>query len=165
MSLKIDKNGTIYDERCPDNKIFTSEMSICYTLLTDDIRKGKRVASTPYVDREDALIKDGERYIAKNTDSEVTVSETPSGIKIDIEGKNELVSEYGINLPFNFMGKKNGGGWQNQFLFNSPYVSHDKRYIYAYLTKENGCNLAVAVLSDADGWKMDYSPYSFGHFL
>ena len=163
MSLRINESGVIYDERCPDNKIFASDISLCYTLLTDDIKAGKRVAATPYTDREDALIKDGDRYIAKNTDSEIRISETPHGIKIDIEGKNELVSEYGINLPFNFMGKKNGGGWENQFLFNSPYVSQDKRYIYAYLTKENGCNLLVAVLSEADGWKMDYSPYLYNN--
>ena len=82
---------------------------------------GKKPALTPYEDREDTLIKKGDGYTAGNTDSYVSVKETPLGIKIDLEGKNELVSEYGINLPFNFMGKKNGGGWENQFLFNSPY--------------------------------------------
>ncbi len=165
MSLRINKAGEIYDERCPNDKIFIKELSVCYTLLTDNIKEGKVTASTPYTDREDLFCKEGDFYYAKDTDSRVALTEAFGGIKIDVESKRECFSEYGINLPFNFMGRKNGGGWKNQLLFNSPYVSEDKRYIYAYLTKSNGCNLAVAILSDADGWKMDYSPYSFGHFF
>ena len=37
--------------------------------------------------------------------------------------------------------------------------------MYFYLTKPNGNNLLVAVVEGAQGWKMDYSPYSFGHYF
>ena len=78
---------------------------------------------------------------------------------------SDAVSEYGLNLPFNFMGKKNSGGWRNQFLFNSPYMNDESGRIYAYLTKPNGNNLLVCVLGEAQGWKMDYSDYSWAHYF
>ncbi|MBQ2809887.1 MAG: hypothetical protein IJF11_03245 [Clostridia bacterium] len=168
--LRHTKNGQIYDTRAPKDKIFISPLSVCYTYLDDDITKTERPSATPYQDRADTLIytKNGE-YISKSHRNKMTIIEYRGGLLIDLapcdSEYERSVSEYGINLPFNFMGKLDGGGWSNQFLFNSPYMSSDDSYIYAYLTKPNGKNLLLAVLSDAQGWKMDYSPYSWGHYF
>ncbi len=158
-------NGEIIDTRCPENKIFNGEISVAYTLLEDDITKGKKPSCTPYADRADLFKKSEDAWRSCDTESRLFIKPYKNGLIFQLESHQENVSEYGINLPFNFMGKLNGGGWENQFLFNSPYTSPDKNIIYAYLTKPNGNNLVVAILSEADGWKMDYSPFSFGHFF
>ncbi len=166
MSISILENGRIVDRRNGNLSIFAGgEISVCYTLHTDNIKEGKRVSSTPYVDRTDALVtKKGVRY-GENTKSTVKIEPYEDGIVIEAAAEGEGISEYGINLPFNFMGKKNGGGWRRQYLFNSPYMSPDKSIIYAYLTNPDGNNLLVAVLSCADGWKMDYSPFGWAHYF
>ncbi len=74
-------------------------------------------------------------------------------------------SHFGLNLPFNFMGKLQGGGYENQYLFNSPYRSADEQHKYCLLKNINGNHLLVLFLSQADGWKMDYSPYVGGHYF
>ncbi len=74
-------------------------------------------------------------------------------------------SEFGLNLPFNFMGKKMGGNFDEQYLFNSPYRSIDEKYKYCYLKNIKGKDVFVIFLSDADGWKMDYSPWVSGHYF
>ena len=140
-------------------------ISVCYTLDSDDITKGKKPPQTPYKDRTDTLVYDGEKWYGKETDSALTVTPFHQGLLLELTAEKTGLSEYGINLPFNFMGKKNGGGWENQLLFNTPYSSPDKKFKYFYLTNPKGNNLLVAVLSPADGWKMDYSPYGWGHFF
>ncbi len=141
------------------------ELSVCYTLDTDDITKGKKPPQTPYVDRCDSLIEENGKLIGRETKTTLEWVPYSGGVMVNAKSKAENLSELGINLPLNFMGKKNGGGWENQFLFNAPYVSPDKRFIYFYLTNPRGNNLVIAVTSQADGWKMDYSPYGWGHFF
>ena len=160
MSLILNEFNKIIDTRCPEDVILSDEISLAYTLKSDDITVGKKKSCTPFQDRWDRF---------KNGASEkelcpIYAKEYGDGLIIDIYGNDDM-SEFGVNLPFNFMGKKNLGGWENQFLFNSPYRSEDKRFIYAYLTKPNGNNLVVAFLSDGDGWKMDYSEHSWGHYF
>ena len=165
MSI-IFKNGGFFDERCPENKMFNGgNLSICYTLLSDDITTGKRVSATPYTDRTDSLTFNGEYFVGADTSSTVKVSSVLDGVKIELNTKNDNVSELGFNLPFNFMGKKNGGGWSNQYLFNSPYMSYDKGFFYAYLESPNKNNIIVAMEAPFDGWKMDYSPYLWAHYF
>ena len=165
MSI-IFKNGGFFDERCPENKIFNGgNLSICYTLLDDDITKCKRVSATPYTDRADELAFNGDCFVGVDTKSVVSVSSVLDGVKIELNTKNDNVSELGFNLPFNFMGKKNGGGWSNQYLFNSPYMSYDKGFFYAYLESPNKNNIIVAMEAPFDGWKMDYSPYLWAHYF
>jgi hypothetical protein len=167
MSLKfLYQNKNILDERCAQDKIFwVQDFSVTYTLKSDDITKGEKPDCTPYSSREDSFdyVGDG-RYVARNTESILSVSESDLGIKFLLSSKSLEISEFGINLPFNFMGKVNGGGWQNQFLFNSPYISHSRDIFYVYLTKPNGNNLLVTAKGVA-GWKMDYSPYVGGHYF
>lgn len=153
----------ILDKRAPNDKILNgAELSVCYTLKTDDITKGKTPSSTPYIDREDVF---NSSLYAKKTKSRLKVKSYKNGKLLELNSKSDNLSEFGINLPFNFMGKKNGGGWENQFLFNTPYYSKEQEIMYFYLTKPNGNNLLVAVLEGGQGWKMDYSPYSFGHYF
>ena len=166
MSIIYKEGIGIIDTRAPENKVINGdEIGVCYTLDSDDITKGKKPWGIPYIDRHDPfLTKNGVLY-AKETDTRLEISPILDGIRLSISSKREDLSEFGINLPFNFMGKLNGGGWENQFLFNSPYTSTDKRIIYAYLTNPKGNNLTVAVLSDSDGWKMDYSTYLWSHYF
>ena len=141
------------------------ELSVCYTLATDDITKGKKPPQTPYVDRRDDLVFENGVWVGKMTESILEIKPFLNGKLVTVTSTGENLSEFGVNLPLNFMGKKNGGGWENQFLFNSPYLSPDKRFMYFYLTNPKGKNLLIAVTSKADGWKMDYSSYGWGHFF
>lgn len=155
-------NGEIVDLRAPNDKILNGEpLSVCYTLNEDDITKGQKPSCTPYNDRKDIFDKGK----ATKTKSTISAEKYKKGLILELKTDKDDLSEYGINLPFNFMGKKEGGGWKNQFLFNTPYTYENSNIKYFYLTKPNGKNLAVAILSPANGWKMDYSPYSWGHYF
>lgn len=164
--LRFDKEQFIVDTRVPNDKIFNgTSVSIAYTLKTDDITKGKKPSCTPYQDSVDELLFKNGVFVGEKTGSTLKIEEHNDGVIFNLSCDNENLSEFGINLPFNFMGKLNGGGWKNQFLFNSPYVFNDGEIKYFYLTKPNGNNLVVAILSLANGWKMDYSPHSWGHYF
>ena len=168
MRIVFDDNGlSLIDERRKQDKIFNGEkVRVCYTLQSDDITKCERVNSTPYVSRSDELLCNGKEFVTANTRSRLTYKSIENGgILFELTCGVDDVSEYGIYLPFNFMGKRNGGGFQNQFLFNSPYASKDKEIIYTYLKKPNGANVVVAILGGAEGWKMEYSPYLCGHYF
>lgn len=164
--IDFTNDGMIIDKRVINDKILNGgKMSICYTLNDDDITKGKKPSCTPYQDREDELVFKNGIFYGKETCTQLKCYPFENGIIIELLSKNENLSEYGINLPFNFMGKLDGGGYKNQFLFNSPYVSEENEIKYFYLTKPNGNNLLVTILTDANGWKMDYSPHSWGHYF
>ena len=171
MSIIINNEGIIIDTRCCENKIFNHHpLSLSYTLLSDDITKGEKPSSTPYLDRSDSFEYKNGKYVSGELGVNMTYEPFLDGLLFELCGNGALgnkehFSQFGINLPFNFMGKINGGGYKNQLLFNSPYISCDRRIIYAYLTQPRGNDLVVAILSEADGWKMDYSPYSFGHYF
>ena len=158
----IFENGEIRDLRAPLDKILNGEpLSVCYTLNTDDITKGQKPSCTPYNDRKDII----ENGYASNTESTLSVQKYKKGLIFELKTPKDDISEYGINLPLNFMGKREGGGWENQFLFNTPYTYEGSDIKYFYLTKPNGKNLVLAILSPSNGWKMDYSPYSWGHYF
>lgn len=161
-----DRQSQVIDERRLNDKIFHDEcLSVCYTLQQDDITKAEKKGSSPYIGRrEDISFLDGIGY-ATLTQSTIHVENRNEGVYFHIKSTSNAVSEFGLYLPFNFMGKKQGGGWKNQFLFNSPYISEDKEILYAYLSKPNGANVMVAVLGGVEGWKMDYSPYLGGHYF
>ena len=164
--LRQDKERFIIDTRVPNDKIINgADVSIAYTLKTDDITKGKKPSCTPYQDRIDTLAFENGHYYGKDTGTILTLKDYENGVIIEASTENEDLSEYGISLPINFMGKLNGGGWENQFLFNSPYTYGESDYKYFYLTKPNGNNIVIAILSPANGWKMDYAPHSWGHYF
>lgn len=138
-------------------------LHIRYTLLSDDITKGEAPFGMPYRDRKGYFDGEGRCEEAK---ADITVSDFDGGIKIELTTQSEELSEFGLSFPFNFMGKKDGGGWQNQYLLNSPYTSEGNAYKYCYLTNPNGKNLIVFSKGNCDGWKCDYSSEVCpGHFF
>lgn len=150
---------------------FVGDMSVSYTLKSDDITTGAKPQGTPYLSRKGIFDENG---INADTNSRLSVSEKYGGFVVELKtfgsendgAKNaDKLSEYGLNLPLKFMGKKNCGGWKKQYLFNSPYNSSDNKHIFCYLTNPEGKNLLILSLGKADGWKMDYSLFSGGQFF
>ena len=158
------KDNKLRDSRCANDVILSDDVSVCYTLLCDDITKGKKPASTPYTDRTDSFLKEGEGRTSRKLGARLQTERFWNGMRFSLSCDKEDISEFGLNLPFNFMGKRNAGGWQNQFLFNSPYTSYNGQITYFYLQKPNGNNLVLAAEGEV-GWKMDYSPYLGGHYF
>lgn len=137
-----------------------------YTYLTDDITKGERSAdTTPYDSRMGVFtqITSVKRNVVVLNDEEgkttFTIEQNKDVLYLSLNTSHNDYSEFGINLPFNFMGKFHGGGHTNQYLFNSPYISEDNKIKFCYLSNINGRNLVVLFLDDADGWKVDYSKF------
>lgn len=143
------------------NKYFIDDFSVSYTLKKDDITKGEKPPMSPYKARKE-YFTDGS---ASFTKTKLSVRRDGKGYVISAESQSEDLSQFGLNLPFNFMGKKNCGGWKKQYLFNSPYSSADNKRIFCYFTSPCGENLLLLFLSRADGWKMDYSPFSGGQYF
>jgi len=145
-----------------NNDFFIKKISLSYTLKTDDITKGAKPQGTPYLSREGFFDENGYNSATK---SELTVEPVEGGIKICLKTESDELSEFGLNLPFDFMGFKNRGGWRKQYLFNSPYSSKNNEHIYAYLTNPEQKNLMIVFCGPADGWKMDYSLFLGGHYF
>lgn len=167
MKLKIvSETLSLIDERAPDDVIFSAMPSVCYTLKGDCIQTGEKPLFTPYISRKDALTHEGQSiWRARDTGASVRIFERSGDVVFSLSCPKDDVGEWGLEFPFNFMGKKQRGGWRNQFLFNSPYLSSDRKIQYCYLTKPNGKHLLVLFESEADGWVLEYSPYAYGHFL
>jgi len=153
------KNNTLYLEKnnYKINLLNGDSFSFSYTLKNENIRDLYKDNLTPYTSHK-ALFNEID-------DVKLYTQELDDGININIELLSNRYSEWGVNLPFNFMGKVNGNGYTNQYLFNSPYKDENNIYKYVYLTNPNGNNLLIILDKDSSGWKMDYSPYCGGHFF
>ena len=125
MALQFDKkNQTIVASNRSHDKIFNGEgITLSYTLETDDITQGEKVKSTPYVSRKGEFVAVDDIFLHPETQTSLVVEEVDDGLKFSLNCKATDISEWGVNLPFNFMGKLNGGGWEKQYLFNSPSSS------------------------------------------
>ncbi len=149
------RQGQIYSE---EGAITCDRLSLCYTKKEDDLRAFPRPACSPYGDRK--------AYFGAETDGlgvSLTVKNEGAALVFTLVG-DERFSEFGLNLPVAFMGKK-GGNWEEQYLFNSPYRSEDNEHIYLYFTARKRKCLMLVYERPADGWKMDYSPYVGGHYF
>ena len=109
------------------------QLAVRYTLQTDDLSKGgAKNFAKPYNDRKSYFEPcTGGLYDEKTKSSlktEFVSYEKRRGLKIVMQTARKDLSEFSLELPLNFMGKKNGGGWQNQYLFNSPYSSANDAY-------------------------------------
>ncbi len=147
------------------------DLSISYTLKSDDVAQWERPhACTPYESRMGELTVAAQTetgYVLSNASlqTDLQIIREAETLWLELSTENPDFSEFGLNLPFNFMGKLEGGGYENQYLFNSPYRSTDEQYKYCYLKNINGNDLMVLFASPADGWKMDYSSYVGGHYF
>ena len=92
------------------NKYFIDDFSVSYTLKSDDITKGEKPPMSPYTARKE-YFSDGE---ASFTQTKLEVRRDGNGYMISAKSRSEKISQFGLNLPFNLMGKKNGGGWKRQ---------------------------------------------------
>ena len=166
MGLRFDYiRKEIIDARAPNEQIINGELRLKYTLCEDDITKGAKPRFTPYADRDGLLTyRDGALY-HDATQTILRAEAQGEGLMLTVSSESTALSEFGICLPFNFMGKRDGGSTDAQFLFNSSYESEDGRIVYAYLQKPNGNHLGIAMLSEGDGWKMDYSEDAYAHFF
>ena len=144
------------------NEYFVDDLSVSYTLKTDDITKGAKPQGTPYLSRKGGFDENGANA---ETESRLSVCEKYGGYLVELKTTSDKLSEFGLNLPLKFMGKKNCGGWKKQYLFNSPYNSGDNKHIFCYLTNPEGKNLLILSLKECDGWKMDYSLFSGGQYF
>jgi len=133
------------------------KLSFSYTLKNEDIRDLPKPELTPYQSHK--------LYFNETEDASLTTNKIEDGLELSLKVNSDKFSEWGINLPFNFMSKKNGGGYQNQYLFNSPYRDEDDTNNYVYLSNPNGNNLLIVFKTEHTYWKMDYSPYCGGHFF
>lgn len=156
----------LIDGRNPLDIIFNYDIpSVTYTLKTDDITTGEKSSFTPYDSRKGDFIKDGKTWFNEQTQTRLHIKNDGAGVKLFMSCESDEVSEWGLNLPLNFMGKKYGGGWRNQYYMNAPYITNDRVYKSFYFTKPNGNNLLIVILSKANGWKIDYSPFFGGLYL
>lgn len=103
--------------------------AVRYTLQTDDLSAGgAKNYAKPYNDRKayfEPLPAAGELYCEETKTSlscEFVTACGRRGLRILMQTSRNDLSEFSLELPINFMGKKNGGGWQNQYLLNSPYT-------------------------------------------
>ena len=172
IKIKLEQNELhFYDDETGYPIFWGDRLSISYTLTTDDITQGeRRNGCSPYESRMGEFshfqeLQSG--YFLENEElqTQLTINQKKDRLDFSLTTTNDTFSEFGLNLPFNFMGKLNGGGYGNQYLFNSPYRSLDNTYKYCFLKNPNGNHLFLLFHSLADGWKMDYSSYVGGHYF
>ena len=146
-------------------KYLVRELSVSFTRKTDDITTADKPPMTPYVSREGYFDSDGFEAM---TGSRLKVFRRDGGYRISLccgREQSRFVSEYGLNIPINFMGKKNAGGWRNQYLFNSPYATDENDHIFCWLSSPGRPGLLILSLGKIDGWKLDYSLFSGGQYF
>ena len=86
------------------------------------------------------------------------------GIHIKSCSDNDSISQFAINLDFNFLGKK-GFKYNNQILPTSPYISLNGEFSYCIMTRPNGRFIVVTSLGKCVGFRNLYSSYSAGHYI
>lgn len=140
---------------------------IRYTLKKEDIKTDMPfVAYNDNLAVYDKIHVTGNSAVCENTSLNITTCYTLNNefLSVKSSSKNEEISQYGIDLNFNFLGKKNGT-CKGQILPTSPYSSPSGKLMY-YIMSVIGMGFCV-VSSDTPNlmWKIDYSPYSFGHYI
>ncbi len=138
----------------------------CYTLPTDDIATKEKPPMTPWADRTalwSAVSWEEQGAQLSNSLAAVTYSFLEDHIHIAFSAKPGKSSQLGLNMPFHFLGKK-GGDYKTQLIPTTPYRSEVLGLSYWFLDSPQGQPLLV-LAKGAAAWKIDYSPYSHGHFI
>ena len=136
-----------------------------YTLCCENISEQDKKPFSPYADTVSVYdeYSDGLHYDTKLDICAQYVLED-DGLAIYADTKNEEISQFALNLDFNFLGKK-GNNYTDQLLPSSSYMSEDKRYFYCIMPRPNGKFLLCMSLYECAGFKIHYSPYCCGHFI
>ena len=88
MKILFDREkGEIIDTRCEQNPLFSGKISICYTLMCDDITKGPKPSATPYIDRCDELRFENGAFFGDATRSRVVINELLDGVCLELDCK------------------------------------------------------------------------------
>ena len=154
----IVKNNSLFIKQGnKETPIFNEgNLEFCYTKKNEDITKRYIDSFAQYTSYKQSI---------PSNDFQLSAFSLENGIRINVKLNSDKYSSWGINLPFNFMGKLNGGGYQNQYLFNSSYRDELDENKYFYLSNPNGQNLLVLPVKGCAGWKVGYSTFCGGHFF
>jgi len=141
----------------------------CFTFKSDDVTSDENsVLFKPYrVRMSEACVVKSDESTIELCDSENDIHITyrlADGLELEAITHNEEISQFGINLELNFLGKL-GTPYQKQIMPTSPYTSLNKEFMYCIMTRINGGFLVCAALQQCDGWKIDYSTDYFGHYI
>lgn len=163
-----------YDKSDPEGSNLADQNgkmgTVCFTLMQDDITVQPHEANTPYDDRTavyDAIRQaDGFSIFCSDQNNQIKTKYvlTDDGLTVQSETRNGDISAFGLNLDLNFMGKK-GGDYRKQLLPSSPYTSENGAFCYCIMPVPDGRFFVAAATTACDGWKIKYSPYSYGHFI
>lgn len=148
MSLIFNKFN-LTDTR--DGKVFSEPPYVCYTLPGEDIY-ASRPDFSAFSEKEDREFLVGSLSQRSRGD----------GINFTLR-RNTHTDGFGIVLPFDFMGKRDGIG-KVRYLLNSVRHDRESGVFYAYLCRADGKNILVCAENIA-GWKTDYSSYDYGHYF
>lgn len=167
-----EQNGLIRELRTRPDGFNIADKSIGfggvrYTLNTDDVRTDE--SYTAYKDRlacYDEVSVDSNKAVCVNRALSVHTEYTleSDGLILTAFSENADISQFGIDLNFNFLGKKNGT-YEGQLIPTSPYDSTVGNRQYFIMSVINGGLCAVVSLEPGYMWKIDYSPYCYGHFI
>lgn len=141
----------------------------CFTLKTDNIKELPHDALEPYssrIGKYTDFSSEENSIVCDDADNKISTKYIlePDALKIISKTENDLISEFGINIDLNFLGKK-GYEFKEQLLPTTPYSSADGKYMYIILTRPNGKYAVAIVKTCCDGWKFKYSPFCCGHFI
>ena len=95
---------TAYDEF--KREYLCDDISVSYTLKIDDITKGEKPPMSPYASRKESF----SGGFAPITKTRLTIKRDGSGYMISARSASDELSQFGLNIPFNFMGKKTAAG-------------------------------------------------------
>lgn len=138
-----------------------------YTLKNDDIK-----TEEPFILYKDKLAVYESVKISENSaccvNSELGIMTTftleKDGLMIESNASNDELSQFGIDLNLNFLGKKNGT-YLGQLLPSSPYTSYTGKRMYEIMSVIGQGFCAVLPMTEYTMWKIDYSSYCAGHYI
>ncbi len=173
IEIENDVITKFYDKRDDEKINLAGNLNLFgkagFTFVSDDITDPEeRPLFKSYRERKsESKIKDVSKNSAAFYDEKNDISITVSlsdGLIIEAKTENKEISQFGVNLEFNFLGKL-GTKFVNQIMPTSPYTSFDKKYNYCIMTRINGGFIVCAELNGCDGWKIDYSSECYGHYI
>ena len=140
---------------------------IGYTLRGDKVETER--AFSPFFRRSCAYdrvrVEDGFAVCESDSCGAVTRYSVKNGeVYIDSYTNKPEIAMFALSLDFNFLGKKNGT-CKGQLLPSSPYTSDNGEIMYCIMPVIDRGFLVCSSLLPGATWQIDYSPYSYGHFI